>query len=569
MRLRHRSHLVAPLLALLAFILVMGSTSVAGTVSQVTNNNTNDVYPQINQSGKIVYSGQVGSDMEVFLFDGTTTTQISQNPDWWDYSAQINDAGQIVWQGFDGHDYDIYMYDNGAVKQISTNTNHDVQVQLNNRGQAAWVGRVGTSDEAFFYDGTDVMQLSSNSTWDTAPVLNDSGMVVWNGEDGHDWEIYLYDGVTVTNLTDNESNETNPRINNAGLVAWNGSDGHDEEIFLYDGTSVNQLTSNEYDDRYPEINESGQLAWLGSDGDDDEIFLYDGASIRQITSNEVQDAAPMINNPGQLVWRAPDPAMEDLEIFIFDGAQVRQFTDDTDNDYNPQINDDGHLTWWKSYNGADNEIFQGQLVTDIDATPAVVNFGDVETGKSATAIVTLQNAGEKALNINSLGLSSGASGFSIVNAPALPLSLKPGQSLDVTLQFAPAVAGPAADTLLTGSDDPDEGMLIVGIDGNGVRVDPPPTQQIMDLLAFYDASIASGDLYGIGSGNSAGGRQKALRSMIEAAGDLISKGQYAEAIVQLQDIADRSDGAPRPPDFVAGDNLAELNARAQAMIAAL
>jgi hypothetical protein len=73
--------------------------------------------------------------------------------------------------------------------------------------------------------------------------------------------------------------------------------------------------------------------------------------------------------------------------------------------------------------------------------------------------------------------------------------------------------------------------------------------------------VAAGTLTGSGNGNSANGRRKALRNMIKAAGDLIQQGRTADACRQLADAANRADGAPQPPDFVAGPAAAELKQR--------
>jgi hypothetical protein len=71
-------------------------------------------------------------------------------------------------------------------------------------------------------------------------------------------------------------------------------------------------------------------------------------------------------------------------------------------------------------------------------------------------------------------------------------------------------------------------------------------------LAFFDASVANGTLYGNGPGKSADGRRNALRNQIETAGDLIDDSAAQEACQQLLDAYQRCDGLPRPPEFVAG-----------------
>ncbi|MBW2121929.1 MAG: hypothetical protein JRH07_08795, partial [Deltaproteobacteria bacterium] len=58
--------------------------------------------------------------------------------------------------------------------------------------------------------------------------------------------------------------------------------------------------------------------------------------------------------------------------------------------------------------------------------------------------------------------------------------------------------------------------------------------------------------------NSAEKRLRALRNMIESAGDLIEEGDIEEACGQLRDAYRKTDGEPRPPDFVTGEAAGEL-----------
>jgi hypothetical protein len=220
-----------------------------------------------------------------------------------------------------------------------------------------------------------------------------------------------------------------------------------------------------------------------------------------------------------------------------------------------------------------NDIFKGQIVYTSNASgnfdiwlvdfeiltfdpPGGLEFGSVNVGSSQMQIVTLDHMGGD-LEVSGLSLdSSGSPGFSI-GLSALQAVAR-GDSLDIPVTFAPTAAGPATNTLVITTD---AGTVEVPLSGTGVSVAPPPQQQIAEILAFFDASVAAGTLTGSGSGNSANGRRKALRNMIEAAGDLIQQGRIEDACRQLADAANRTDGAERPPDFVEGPAAAELRLR--------
>ena len=73
-----------------------------------------------------------------------------------------------------------------------------------------------------------------------------------------------------------------------------------------------------------------------------------------------------------------------------------------------------------------------------------------------------------------------------------------------------------------------------------------------------DDAVADGNVQGQGSGKSARDRLNALRNMLVTAADLLAQGDVAAACVQLQDAANRTDGASPPSDFVQGPAAADL-----------
>jgi len=72
------------------------------------------------------------------------------------------------------------------------------------------------------------------------------------------------------------------------------------------------------------------------------------------------------------------------------------------------------------------------------SSPSSLSFGQVATGTSSTVPVVLTNSRSSNLTMSRLGTSG--SGFS-VNGPTLPLTLGPGQSVTVSVNFAPQAAG--------------------------------------------------------------------------------------------------------------------------------
>jgi Tol biopolymer transport system component len=109
---------------LVAFLLVSliavfetasGCFSETYITTKLTNNAFDDVDPQINARGDVVWYGHDGKDSEIFLFESSTGTITRLTDNASDYSyLQISANGDVVWQGFGGADYEIFLFDSSA-----------------------------------------------------------------------------------------------------------------------------------------------------------------------------------------------------------------------------------------------------------------------------------------------------------------------------------------------------------------------------------------------------------------------------------------------------------------------
>lgn len=244
--------------------------------------------PVINDNGYVAWHGNDGSGSQVFLFDGASTVQLTDNGG--AGPAQINNNGYVVWRGYDGSDSEIFLFDGTSVTQLTYNSYDDIgpegrPPQINNRGDVVWSTQAGGEDwEIFLYDGTGVIQLTDNSYDDLYPDINDSGHVVWCAGSTSwlapagpsDWEIYLYDGTSTTQVSNNDLQDFQPKINNNGAVAWvarpqlgSGLQWFLQEIYFYDGTKITAVTNNVLQDYNVEINNNGQITWQGCQYDFD------------------------------------------------------------------------------------------------------------------------------------------------------------------------------------------------------------------------------------------------------------------------------------------------------------
>lgn len=281
----------------------------------------------------------------------------------------------VAWSGFDGNDYEVFLYDGITTRQLTNNAQEDLVFGLDGT-KVVWQGKGGSdggSDyEIFFYNGTATQQLTANTTEDSIPQISGSN-VVWFGTGGSDRgldnEIFFFNGTSTRQLTTNFNNEFLPRISGSNVVwdGFGGSDGgSDEEIFFFDGTSTRQLTLNTVGDSFPSVSGSN-VVWEGVKPgggidvfDDREIFFFNGSTTTQLTNNNTSDAFPKVFGSNVFwVGKGGSDGGSDREVFWFDGSITRQLTTNADFEDTAQIS--GLNIVWSGDGGfdrgTDGEIF--------------------------------------------------------------------------------------------------------------------------------------------------------------------------------------------------------------------
>jgi HYDIN/CFA65/VesB-like, Ig-like domain/Abnormal spindle-like microcephaly-assoc'd, ASPM-SPD-2-Hydin len=109
-------------------------------------------------------------------------------------------------------------------------------------------------------------------------------------------------------------------------------------------------------------------------------------------------------------------------------------------------------------------LFAGHKPQLLSASTSGIDFGNLLVGTNSTQAVAITNTGTK--NANITGATVTGAGFSY-SGPALPLTLSRGQSVNLSVTFAPAVAGTATGSL-TLSSNAFISPSSVSLSGNGV-----------------------------------------------------------------------------------------------------
>ena len=110
----------------------------------------------------------------------------------------------------------------------------------------------------------------------------------------------------------------------------------------------------------------------------------------------------------------------------------------------------------------------GRRETPLLSAPLQVSFGTVLIGASARQPVTVTNQGSASVRVDRLWLGSGQA-FAIVQQPALPAVVAPGESLLLTVEFHPVQEGSTTDTLYLRLGEPCADERVLLLSGIGVR----------------------------------------------------------------------------------------------------
>ena len=215
------------------------------TTTPLTGTESEAGAPQISGS-RVVWHDGTG---QIFLYDGVTTVPVGSNPG---NDPVVSDT-HVAWQGTDGGaEVEIFLYDGATVTQLT----HDVDVfDMNPKisgGRVVWHTEEWVDDpagghlemDAFFYDGSQVVQLSDNGLHQAGNAVSEE-YVAWDElrePDSTDIKVLLFDGQDTVELTGGGGHDANPKADGS-LVVWQGTTGiGGHALFVYDGTSVIRLT---------------------------------------------------------------------------------------------------------------------------------------------------------------------------------------------------------------------------------------------------------------------------------------------------------------------------------------
>jgi hypothetical protein len=381
----------APVFFLTLILVLFGLASAALALPQfdrvLINNNTRIDRYSLNQQGDLAYLGWDANGVpQIFLWRQGATVQITNYSVWFSHSliesVQLNNRGQIVWTILQtdeiGSNRNVYLYDGITVKQLNDNQGKygytNINPSLNNQGQVAWVG----GPHIYLYSDDNVTQITSHATFvDNYPVLNDLGTIIWWRRDPEWWgtQILFYNGAGVLPLTGWDRYDWQS-INNRGWMMYNHWDlaNNTKNIYLVDPDTGNatKITNNEGATNFNSpptfLNNDNQVlgAWSKAPNQFNDIYLYSLTGVTEITFDE---NIPGLYNLADGGWVAyTKPAGVGGNLLVYHGGERLVLYPAQYNGARPRINSRGQVAWQV---GGAPDVYKMYLSTPRGSLPGV------------------------------------------------------------------------------------------------------------------------------------------------------------------------------------------------------
>jgi hypothetical protein len=120
--------------------------------------------------------------------------------------------------------------------------------------------------------------------------------------------------------------------------------------------------------------------------------------------------------------------------------------------------------------------------------PTSIDFGSVRITLTDTKTITITNGGAANLIVSSISDPGGQ--FSIVNKPALPLTIPSTESVTLSVRFAPITIGPTSASFAIGSNDPINPIVNISLTGLGTGAPVPNLETSLGLVDFGTSTTA-------------------------------------------------------------------------------
>ncbi len=245
------------------------------------------VVPKLYQQG-VIWSDEYQG---IQYFNGQSTTLISNIPLFG--ATGIKTSGNnIVWAGNGPNSTELFLYDGSTTRQITTEgfnlpsrtvnaTNYEISGQ-----KVIWTsfildenGSINGNTEVYYFDGSQTQRLTNTADQDRQFGFV-QGAPVWGSSDVNGYEqLFTYKNNQIQQLTTTQNNlGGNYRLID-GVLAWEHTDliSGQTDIYVYNGQNISQLT-NTLESETLMSKSTDRIYWSSTTGE----FVYNNGQVRQL-----------------------------------------------------------------------------------------------------------------------------------------------------------------------------------------------------------------------------------------------------------------------------------------------
>ncbi len=235
-------------------------------LTQLTDNPSNDMYPQISPDGKkILYTADINGTWQIMIMntDGTEKKQLTNDRDRSGFPTMTFEGRYIFYEVYIDNNWELYRMNADGTNQLRLTYSAGIDdwhpfAHPREFKVIYESGAIGSEDIYFMdYDGSNIKQVLDFPIRKRVPSISKDGKyILFSGFEQNSSSIFIMnsDGTDLRQLTDNGANNVQPSISwdNQYITFYSDITGNDEiYIMNSDGTDLRQLTDIPGDDWGP------------------------------------------------------------------------------------------------------------------------------------------------------------------------------------------------------------------------------------------------------------------------------------------------------------------------------
>ena len=341
--------------------------------------------------GSLYISANLGSTGDLWVFDGSTATNLTPNPGDPRNPESLTPAGNALYfTGLNaGGNEELWKYGGTAFNEINIQgAGLSFLSQLTAVGNDLFFTASGPDGNGLWiYHGTALTEITPSagvhldSSWLT-PVGN---ALYFSAYDGNESELWRYANGTLTEIDINPSGSSSPEwLTAVGDTLYLAADDDSErELWAVDGTNASKIDVTASGSSFPSdlSNVGGVLYFAAGDAFHRDLWTYDGTDLESVQSPVQASSSPneIVATNNGLFFAATD-SDGDNELWTFDGVDPAKI------DINPLgssqpygLVTDGSVVYFAATaSGGDVELWKsdGTTTTEIDVNPAGSSYPD-------------------------------------------------------------------------------------------------------------------------------------------------------------------------------------------------